>query len=89
MRFGALNHPGLRERLIGIYSRTCYRRDSCDSKLLKTVTEAKRRRECIVATSLYDLMGELERNLFSKLADTVLYVIFDYGCYAYNLPARG
>ncbi len=56
---------------------------------VKTVTEAKRRREHIVATSLYDLMGELERNAFSKLADTVLYVIFDYGCYAYNLLVRG
>ncbi len=89
LQFGALNHPGLRERLIGISGRTCYRQDSCDFRLLKTAAKAKRRCEYIVATSSYDLMDGLERNAFAKLADTALYVIFDCDCYAYNLLAKG
>ncbi len=31
----------------------------------------------------------LVRDAFAKLADTALYVIFDYDCYAYNLLAKG
>ncbi len=89
MQFGALNHPGLRERLIGISGKTYYSQDSCDFKILKTAKEAKRKHEYIVATSSYDIMDEIERDAFAELADTALYVIFDYDCYAYNLLAKG
>ncbi|MFP3038255.1 MAG: inositol monophosphatase family protein [Candidatus Hodgkinia cicadicola] len=89
LRLGALNHPELHERLIGIAGKTYWSRDGCDFRILKTPTEAKQICDCIVATSSYDLMDSLERSAFAELADTVEYVVFDYDCYAYTLLAKG
>ncbi|MFP3038082.1 MAG: inositol monophosphatase family protein [Candidatus Hodgkinia cicadicola] len=89
LRLGALDHPGLHERLIGIEGKTYWSQDGCDFRILKTATEAKQIRECVVATSSYSLMDSLERNAFAQLADVATYVIFDYDCYAYTLLAKG
>ncbi|XNX62413.1 MAG: inositol monophosphatase family protein [Candidatus Hodgkinia cicadicola] len=89
LRLGALNHPELNERLIGIAGKTYWSQGGCDFKILKTPTEAKQIRDCIVATSSYELMDSFERNAFIEFADTAAYVMLDYDCYAYTLLAKG
>ncbi|MFP3039711.1 MAG: inositol monophosphatase family protein [Candidatus Hodgkinia cicadicola] len=89
LRLGALNHPELRERLIGIAGKTYWSQNGCDFRVLKTPTEAMQIHDCIVATSSYELMDPSERSSFAELADVAEYVIFDYDCYAYTLLAKG
>ncbi|MFP3039608.1 MAG: inositol monophosphatase family protein [Candidatus Hodgkinia cicadicola] len=89
LRLGALNHPELHERLIGIAGKTYWSQDGRDFKVLKTSTEARQIRNCIVATSSFELMNPSERSAFAELADVAEYVIFDYDCYAYTLLAKG
>ncbi|MFP3039200.1 MAG: inositol monophosphatase family protein [Candidatus Hodgkinia cicadicola] len=89
LRLGALNHPELRERLIGIAGKTYWSQGGCDFRILKTPTEAKQIHDCIVATSSYELMDPLECSAFAELAEAAEYVIFDYDCYAYTLLAKG
>ncbi|MFP3038631.1 MAG: inositol monophosphatase family protein [Candidatus Hodgkinia cicadicola] len=80
LRLGALNRPELHERLIGIAGKTYWSQDGRDFRVLKTSTEARQIRDCIVATSSYELMDSLERSTFAE---------FDYDCYAYVLLVKG
>ncbi len=88
--FGALDHPALGERLIGMSNITYYKNKSKDFVVLKKIKDdTKRIEQYIIATSSYHYMNKSERLLFSNLVSKVQQVIYNYDCYAYTMLIKG
>lgn len=87
---GAVGHPMLSERLVGINGATYYcGRNTKFKRLASQSQRAKPLAQCVVATSSADVMTAIERAKFVKLTRAVRHVIYYYDCYVYTLLAKG
>ncbi|XXN19682.1 MAG: inositol monophosphatase family protein [Candidatus Hodgkinia cicadicola] len=87
---GAVGHPMLNERLVGVGGVAYYGANVTGFKQLPLQSQDdKPISKCVIATSSADVMSVSERAKFSKLAGAARHTINCYDCYAYTLLSKG
>ncbi len=87
--FGAVDHSYLKERLIAMDNKVLYKCKNKDYIILSKRFDIEQINKCVMCTSSFDSMNDLERAIFFFLSNNVKHTIYNYDCYAYTLLIKG